>query len=132
VYIDLRELDRELEIAKSTTAAFQGTYDLFNRRLEGGAASALETVRAEASLAQVAAQTPRARRAIVARRPSQLLLGRNPHRFRGRVRSSRSPGGPRRVALDAAGAAARHPAGGAGADRGDAGVGVAKADSSRD
>src|SRR5206468_1092696 len=42
-YMDLRELDRELEIAKSTTAAFQGTYDLFNRRLEGGAASALET-----------------------------------------------------------------------------------------
>src|SRR6266699_1672062 len=48
-YIDLQELDRELEIAKSTTAAFQGTYELFNRRLARGAASSLETARAEAS-----------------------------------------------------------------------------------
>src|SRR5882724_1475466 len=78
-YIDLRELDRELEIAKSTTTAFQGTYDLFNRRLEGGAASALETARAEASLAQVAAQIPEIRRAIVAREIQiNFLLGRNP------------------------------------------------------
>ena len=78
-YIDLRELDRELEIAKSTTAAFQGTYDLFNRRLEGGAASALETARAEASLAQVAAQIPEIGRAIVARETQiNFLLGRNP------------------------------------------------------
>ena len=42
-YMELRELDQELEIAKRTTVAFQDTYDLFNRRLEGGAASALET-----------------------------------------------------------------------------------------
>jgi multidrug efflux system outer membrane protein len=78
-YIDLRELDRELEIAQSTTAAFQDTYDLFNRRLEGGAASSLETARAEASLAQVAAQVPEIRRAIVAREIQiNFLLGRNP------------------------------------------------------
>jgi len=78
-YIDLRELDRELEIAKSTTTAFQGTYDLFNRRLEGGAASALETARAEASLAQVAAQIPEIERAIVALETRiNFLLGRNP------------------------------------------------------
>ncbi|PYT18039.1 MAG: RND transporter [Acidobacteria bacterium] len=78
-YMDLRELDRELEIAKSTTAAFQGTYDLFNRRLEGGAASSLETARAEASLAQVAAQIPEIGRAIVARETQiNFLLGRNP------------------------------------------------------
>src|SRR3989442_8380830 len=78
-YIDLRELDRELEIVKSTTIAFQGTYDLFNRRLEGGAASALETTRAEASLAQVAAQIPELGRAIVAKETQiNFLLGRNP------------------------------------------------------
>jgi outer membrane protein, multidrug efflux system len=78
-YIDLRELDRELEIARSTTTAFQGTYDLFNRRLEGGAASALETARAEASLAQVAAQIPEIERAIVALETRiNFLLGRNP------------------------------------------------------
>ena len=78
-YFELRELDAELEIARRTTAAFQDTYDLFNRRLEGGAASALETSRAEASLGQVAAQIPELERAIVARENEiNLLLGRSP------------------------------------------------------
>src|SRR3989441_5457833 len=78
-YMELRELDEELEIAKRTTAAFQDTYDLFNRRLEGGAASALETARAAASLGQVAAQIPEIERAIVARENQiNFLLGRNP------------------------------------------------------
>ena len=78
-YFELRELDAELEIAKRTTAAFQDTYDLFSRRLEGGAASALETARAEASLGQVAAQIPEIERAIVARENEiNLLVGRNP------------------------------------------------------
>jgi multidrug efflux system outer membrane protein len=78
-YFELRELDAELEIAQRTTAAFQNTYDLFSRRLEGGAASALETSRAEASLGQVAAQIPEIERAIVARENQiNLLLGRSP------------------------------------------------------
>lgn len=78
-YLDLRELDAELEIAKRTATAFQGTYDLFSRRLEGGAASALETARAEASLGEVAAQIPEIERAIVARENQiNFLLGRNP------------------------------------------------------
>jgi len=78
-YFELRELDAELEIARRTTTAFQDTYDLFSRRLEGGAASALETARAEASLGQVAAQIPEIERAIVARENQiNLLVGRNP------------------------------------------------------
>ena len=78
-YLELRELDDELEIAKHTTAAFQDTYDLFNRRLEGGAASALETSRAEGSLGQVAAEIPEIERAVVARENQiNFLLGRNP------------------------------------------------------
>jgi multidrug efflux system outer membrane protein len=78
-YLDLRDLDAELQIAKRTAEAFQGTYDLFNRRLEGGAASALETARAEASLGEVAAQIPEIERAIVARENQiNFLLGRNP------------------------------------------------------
>jgi multidrug efflux system outer membrane protein len=79
VYMELRELDEELEIAHRTTAAFQDTYNLFNRRLEGGAASALETARAEALLGQVAAQIPEIEREIVARENQlNFLLGRNP------------------------------------------------------
>ena len=78
-YFELRELDEELEIAKRTTVAFQSTYELFNLRLEGGTASALETARAEASLGQVAAQIPEIERAIVAKENQiNFLLGRNP------------------------------------------------------
>jgi len=78
-YLELRELDDELAIAKRTRVAFQDTYDLFNRRLEGGAASALETARARASLGLVAAEIPEIERAIVAREDQiNFLLGRNP------------------------------------------------------
>jgi multidrug efflux system outer membrane protein len=78
-YFELRELDAELAIARRTTAAFQGTYDLFERRLRGGAASALETARAEASLGQVSAQIPEIERAIVAKENEiNFLLGRGP------------------------------------------------------
>ncbi len=78
-YFDLRELDAELVIAKRTRAAFQDTYDLFARRLEGGAASALETARAEASLGAVSAQVPEIERAIIAKENQiNLLLGRSP------------------------------------------------------
>jgi len=78
-YFELRELDVELEIAKRTREAFQGTYNLFNRRLEGGAASALETARAEAALQTVAAQIPELERAIVAKENQiNFLLGRTP------------------------------------------------------
>lgn len=78
-YFQLRELDAELEIAYRTRAAFQGTFDLFNARLQRGAASALETSSAEASLATVAARVPALERQIVAQENLIcFLLGRNP------------------------------------------------------
>src|SRR4029077_3891760 len=78
-YFDLRELDQELEIAQRTRASFQDTFDLFKRRLEGGTASALETSRAEASLASEAAQVPLVEQRIVAKENQlNLLLGRGP------------------------------------------------------
>lgn len=78
-YFQLRELDLELEIARRSTAAFQETYDLFNRRLEAGAASGLETASAGATLSATAAQIPDLERQILAQE-NQLafLLGRNP------------------------------------------------------
>jgi multidrug efflux system outer membrane protein len=78
-YFQLRQLDLELEIARRSTGAFQGTFDLFNRRLKGGAASSLETASAEASLAATAATIPDLERQITAEE-NQLafLLGRNP------------------------------------------------------
>ena len=78
-YFQLRLLDAQLEIARRTMTTFQETFDLFNRRLEGGLASALETSSAEASLANVAAQVPLYENQIVAEENAlSLLLGRNP------------------------------------------------------
>jgi multidrug efflux system outer membrane protein len=65
-YFDLRALDAELGIARRSTTAFGDTLELFNRRLEGGTASAVETARAEAALANSAAVIPLLERAIVA------------------------------------------------------------------
>jgi multidrug efflux system outer membrane protein len=78
-YFELLELDEELVIAKRSAQAFQDTYDLFKRRLEGGAASALETSRAEAALDDTRAQIPDFERQIVAKENEiNLLLGRAP------------------------------------------------------
>jgi multidrug efflux system outer membrane protein len=78
-YFELRELDSRLEITKATVAAFQETYDLFNRRLKGGTASALETARAEAALATASAFIPNLERQIQTQENLlSFLLGRNP------------------------------------------------------
>lgn len=78
-YFQLRALDAQLEIARRTVQSFQDTLDIFQRRLEGGYASALETSRAQAALSNVAAVIPDLQRQIVAQEAAlDLLLGRNP------------------------------------------------------
>ena len=78
-YFELRELDARLEIATSTTAAFQETRDLFQHRLAGGTASALETVRAEAALAAASSYVPGLERQIQAQENLlSFLVGRPP------------------------------------------------------
>jgi len=78
-YFELRSLDLQLDIARRTAGAFQETYALFNRRLEAGAASALETSSAEASLASTASSIPDLERQIVAQENRiAFLLGRPP------------------------------------------------------
>jgi multidrug efflux system outer membrane protein len=78
-YFDLQDLDAELELSRRTRETFQDTYDLFSRRLAGGAASALETARAEALLANASAQIPALEQRIVARENQiTLLLGSPP------------------------------------------------------
>lgn len=78
-YFDLLALDRELEIARESTADFQDTLDLFRRRYEGGVGSKLQTTRAAAALARTAAVIPEteSRIAAVENRIS-VLLGRPP------------------------------------------------------
>ena len=78
-YFTLRALDAQLEIAHRTVKSFQDTLDIFQHRLEGGYASALETSRAQAALSNVAANIPDLERQIVAQENAlDLLLGRNP------------------------------------------------------
>jgi multidrug efflux system outer membrane protein len=78
-YFDLRQLDEDLEIARRNTAAFHDTFDLFNKQLQGGIASALDTSDAEAAWANEAAQIPLLESQIVAKENQlTLLLGRNP------------------------------------------------------
>jgi outer membrane protein, multidrug efflux system len=78
-YFQLRALDADLEISRRTVQSFQDTLDIFQRKLEGGAASGLEVARARAALANVAAVIPDLQRQIVAQEAAlNLLLGRNP------------------------------------------------------
>ncbi len=78
-YFRLRALDRQLEIAQRTADAFDETHSLFDRRLEAGLASSLETASAAASLATTRASIPDLERQIVSEENRlSVLLGRNP------------------------------------------------------
>ncbi len=78
-YYQLCAMDEYLDIAKKTTGAFQTTFDLFDRKLKGGAASALQTSSALGDLGNVAAQVPDLEAKIVQQENALcVLLGRPP------------------------------------------------------
>jgi multidrug efflux system outer membrane protein len=78
-YFELLQLDAQLDIAKRNTASFRGTFNLFQRRLEFGLASTLETSRAEGALGSTASNIPNLERQIAAKENEiSTLLGRNP------------------------------------------------------
>ena len=78
-YFSILELDLELDTAKKTLKTRSDNLDLFKKRFQGGAASGLETARAEADYDQTAANIPEIERQI-ATQENRLsdLLGRNP------------------------------------------------------
>jgi len=78
-YLELRELDLELEITHRNVDAFQGTYDLFTRQFRGGVASKLDSLRAQAALEQATSIIPQVQQRI-REKENQLavLLGREP------------------------------------------------------
>jgi multidrug efflux system outer membrane protein len=82
-YFELRALDFQLEIAQRTVRTFEDTHALFQRRLDAGLASSLETTSASASLAATQASIPDLERSI-AERENRLavLLGRTPQEVR--------------------------------------------------
>lgn len=78
-YLQLLELDQELEIATRTTNSFAESLRIFEQRVEGGTASALQSSRAEAALEDAAASVPAIRERISATENQLcILLGRNP------------------------------------------------------
>ncbi len=78
-YIELRELDLELEIALRTLESRKETLELFKKRLLGGISNRLETSQAAAALAQTEAVIPSVRLSIFQKENQlALLLGRPP------------------------------------------------------
>jgi multidrug efflux system outer membrane protein len=78
-YFELRALDDQLVITRETGQSFHETFDLFSKKQQGGAASGLETSRAEAAMANVLAQVPDLERQITAKENQiSLLLGKAP------------------------------------------------------
>jgi multidrug efflux system outer membrane protein len=78
-YFELLALDVQLDIARNSTDAYQRTYDLFEDRFRFGAASKLETSRAEGALGGAQAAIPQIQSAIVAKENLiSILLGKPP------------------------------------------------------
>jgi outer membrane protein, multidrug efflux system len=78
-YFELLALDVELGIARNSTQAYQGTYDLFLDRFNLGVASRLETARALGALGSAQATIPELESQIVAKENQiSILLGRIP------------------------------------------------------
>ena len=78
-YFELLELDEQLEIARRATNSYGESLSVFSHRLGAGAASELETSRAESALATAAAAVPDIERQIALKEDQiSVLLGRNP------------------------------------------------------
>ncbi len=76
-YFELRELDRELEIAIRTSESYERSRDLFLRQFEGGAGARLAVERAEGALAETESSIPELEARIVAKENElSVLLGR--------------------------------------------------------
>lgn len=78
-YFELLALDTQLDIARASVKAFQGTYDLFLDRYEFGIVSQLQTSRAQGALGSAQATVPEIEAEIAAKENQiSTLLGRPP------------------------------------------------------
>jgi outer membrane protein, multidrug efflux system len=78
-YFELLALDVRLQIARDSTDAYQRTYNLFLDRFQQGAASKLETSRAQGALGEAQANIPQLESDIVAKENQiSILLGQPP------------------------------------------------------
>lgn len=78
-YINLRDLDRQLEIAQATAKARGESYDIFKLRFEGGIISLLELSQNRSQYEEALATIPVIEKAIAQQENGlSVLLGRNP------------------------------------------------------
>ncbi len=78
-YINLRDLDKQLEIAQRTAKAREDSYNLFKLRYEGGVISELELNQVKSEYEQALATIPQIEKQIEFQENAlSLLLGRNP------------------------------------------------------
>jgi len=78
-YVDLRSLDRQLEIAQHTLDARAESVRLFELKFEGGVVSELEVAQVRSEYEQAAVRVPALERQVALRENSlSVLLGRNP------------------------------------------------------
>ncbi len=78
-YIDLRDLDKQLEIARQTAKSREESYNLFKLRFEGGVISELELNQVKSEYEQALSTIPQFEKSIAQTENSLCtLLGRNP------------------------------------------------------
>ncbi|MGO9016554.1 MAG: efflux transporter outer membrane subunit [Dissulfurispiraceae bacterium] len=78
-YVNLRDLDRQLDIARQTAKLREETYHIFNIRFKAGYVSELELSQAKSDLEQVLATIPPLEKSIAQQENALcVLLGRNP------------------------------------------------------
>jgi len=78
-YIDLRDLDKQLEISKQTAQSREVSYNLFKLRFSGGVISELELNQVKSEYEQALSTIPQFEKSIAQTENSlSTLLGRNP------------------------------------------------------
>lgn len=78
-YVNLRDLDRQLEIAKATARSRGESYDIFKLRYSGGIISLLELSQNQSQYEEAVATIPVIEKAIAQQENGlSVLLGRNP------------------------------------------------------
>jgi multidrug efflux system outer membrane protein len=78
-YVNLRNLDRQLEIAQNTAKTREDSYKIFKRRFQGGLISDLELSQAQSEYEQALATIPTIEKAIAQQENAlNLILGHNP------------------------------------------------------
>jgi len=78
-YVNLRNLDQQLEIARRTANARKELYDMFNLRFRGGFISELELSQVKSEYEQARATIPAIEKAVTRQEDAlSVLIGRNP------------------------------------------------------